>query len=390
MKILVLGATGFIGNAVFLSLLQEHDVSIAGRKPIDGFDKWKYVDFLEDNNWTDLINGIDLVINCIGIMEGDFEKVQVNSPIKLYEECVKQQVKIIHISAIGAEEKQPVSDFLRTKKKTDDFLLSYNKAKIIYPGIVLGRNGKSTRFFTELAHLPVIPMIKMNDLPFVHINQLVYSIKRLITDFDNYPNKLFVFAETEPLQNILEAIRGKKIKTILFSKKILKILFTIFPKFSIGIFNKTTFDLSEQDLTKKHRPMFKKISTQIKNVNFKKGNAIFNFMIVLTIGFVWIWSGISSMVSWDISMDLMQSITNNKLLSEWAIYLASILDIVLGIAVFSKKYRSITIKIQLTVMAIYMLILSIYAPEFWIHPFGVLIKNIPLIMLSLFIIKREN
>jgi len=39
-------------------------------------------------------------------------------------------------------------------------------------------------------------------------------------------------------------------------------------------------------------------------------------------------------------------------------------------------------------MLIYMIILSIGAPYYWIHPFGVLTKNIPLIALSYYLYKK--
>ena len=51
MNILILGATGFIGNAIFYSLVNRHNISIAGRRPIEGYDNWKEIDFLKNNDW---------------------------------------------------------------------------------------------------------------------------------------------------------------------------------------------------------------------------------------------------------------------------------------------------------------------------------------------------
>ena len=77
MNILIFGATGFIGNALFHALVGTHTVTIAGRKPIEGYDKWKQVDFLKSTNWDVILEGMDLVINAVGIIEGNFAKTQI-------------------------------------------------------------------------------------------------------------------------------------------------------------------------------------------------------------------------------------------------------------------------------------------------------------------------
>ncbi len=48
MNILILGSTGFIGNSIFLSLVKAHNVTIASRKPIEGYDNWKDVRYDRD------------------------------------------------------------------------------------------------------------------------------------------------------------------------------------------------------------------------------------------------------------------------------------------------------------------------------------------------------
>jgi len=390
MNILILGATGFIGNGVFLSLVSTHNVTIASRKPIDGYSKWKKVDFLQDNNWDDLLKNIDMVINCIGIIEGDFKKVQSLSPINLYKTCVKKNVKIIHVSAIGAEVENPISEFLKSKKMTDDYLIKNNNATVIYPGIVLGNNGKSVQFFAEIASLPILPLMKMDNLPFVHINQLTVLINDIVMDFSNYSKQIFAFGKIESLKNILESIKGNSIKTIAVPNFVFKFLFLIFPKLSIGIFNKTTFDLSAQDLVANHKPIFKEVSKSIQVNSIQKSNAIFNFIVLIGVSFIWIWSGISSLISWGISMDLMKDLTTNHQIGKAAIYLGSIIDIILGITLFYKKRRKPTLIVQLVMIFGYTILLSLFSPYLWLHPFGVLTKNVALILLSFYLLNRKT
>ena len=176
MNILILGATGFIGNAVFHSIVNKYNVTIAGRRSIEGYNQWKYIDFSKNNDWDYLLEDVDLVINTIGIIEGDFEQIQKLAPLELYAKCIEKQIKIIHISAIGAEKDHPVTHFLRTKKETDDYLLKYHKAKVIYPGVVIGRNGKSTQFFAEISSLPIIPLLSDKPISFIYSKRTVNHI----------------------------------------------------------------------------------------------------------------------------------------------------------------------------------------------------------------------
>jgi len=389
MNILILGATGFIGNSLFLSLVSKHTITIASRNPIEGYTNWKKIDFSKQNNWKDLINDIDMVINCIGIIEGDFDSIQTNAPISLYKECINKNISIIHISAIGAEVEKPTSKFLQSKKMTDDYLLHYSKAKVIYPGIVIGKNGKSAQFLAEISQFPVVPIIKINTIPFLHITQLTDLIQQIITDFNKYPQQIFVFSKLEPLEKILESIKGERIKTITSPISIFKLFFTLFPKISIGIFNKTTFELSQQNLTEKHQAIFLETSKLLKAHTIKESDEFIKIFALLSVSFIWVWSGISSLISWETSIDLMQNISSNKQLAQIAIFSGSIIDILLGITVLSKKLKIPSLKIQIVVMLSYMILLSIFAPEFWLHPFGILSKNISLFALSYYLLKSE-
>ncbi len=161
MNILILGATGFIGNSIFHSLVADHNITIAGRTPIDGYSKWRYADFLKEIDEDSLLKDIDLVVNAIGIIDGDFNRIQSEAPSKLYKACIEKGIRVLHISAIGADKNNPPTEFLSSKKKTDELLLNYNKAKVIYPGIVIGDRGRSSQFFAELAQFPIIPIFQM-------------------------------------------------------------------------------------------------------------------------------------------------------------------------------------------------------------------------------------
>jgi hypothetical protein len=111
---------------------------------------------------------------------------------------------------------------------------------------------------------------------------------------------------------------------------------------------------------------------------------------LLAISFIWIWSGISSLISWDESLNMMKEIGANHQYSVLFIYAGSMADIVLGIAVFGKKWRKQILLFQLLFVLVYTVILSVLAPHYWLHPLGVLSKNIPLIALTYYLFQRKD
>lgn len=385
MRILILGATGFIGNAVFHSLVAEHDVTIGGRTAIDGYEKWKRVSFSEENNWDKILDGIDLVINAIGIIDGDFDQIQTTTPLKLFAECTKKNIKIINISAIGAEKQEPPTKFLKTKKMTDEFVISSAKGKVVYPGIVLGKGAQSTQLFVELAALPIIPLLTTKSIPVIHISQLSKLIVQIVNAYESYPSRIFAVAQPETLQEILTAIRGRKAYFINIPPFFLNLLFGIFPKMKVGVFNKDMMKLLSFISSDDYKPISEKATAKINSKDLIRSSYIIETLAIFSLSFIWLWSGISSLISWQESEGLMNEIGVKAPYDALFIYAGSFVDVILGLAIFSKKIRNKVLVSQILFIGIYTIILSVFASHYWLHPFGPLSKNIPLIALTLYL-----
>ena len=390
MNILLLGGTGFIGNSIFHSLIANHQITIASRNPIECYGNWRKVDFSKENDWEKLLTGIDLVINAIGIIEGDFQKIQTEAPMHLFSVCIKRNIKIINISAIGAEKKIPVTKFLQTKKITDDFVLKYPFGKVIYPGIVLGKNGKSTRFFSAIARLPVIPVFNDKTIPLVHISQLVQLIGIVVDEFEKYPQQIFAVSQSETFTDFLTALKRKKARFLKIPKFCISLFFALFPKASIGLFSKDTVTLFESTEPSDYQPMFEKASSKMQFDSAGDNSFIISTIALFSIVFIWVWSGISSLISIDESYKLMGAVTSDYKLSTLLIFLGSFSDIILGLAVINKTIRNKVLILQIIFMVTYTLILTVFAPHYWIHPFGVLSKNIPIVALSIYLLMKKE
>lgn len=382
MRILILGATGFIGNALFNTLVSEHEVYAGSRSPIIGYNKWRKVDFNSLTGIDTLLKDVEMVINTVGIPSGNFTKIQTEAPLKIFKSCKEKGIKIINISAIGAEKDKPLTTFLHSKKVTDDFIITQTKGKIIYPGIVLGENAQSSELFKELSNLSIVPLIEDKKIPFVYVTQLIEAIKETISHYESAPVQKFVVAEAQTLKDIFIALQGKPIKAVKIPISVLSLFFKIFPNFRIGVFDKNMFVLFKEINATDYKPLFNtKASDYLKNNKIKSSNHLLKLYVLLSISFIWIWSGVISIYSWQESLRLMKAIGITNQLAPTSIIAGSLVDIILGLGIFVANYRNLILKLQIVFIVIYSLILTFFAPEFWLHPFGPIAKNIPLVVL---------
>lgn len=72
-----------------------------------------------------------------------------------------------------------------------------------------------------------------------------------------------------------------------------------------------------------------------------------------------------------------------------ALYLAATMDIVLGLLTLLVPRKGLWI-FQATLIVAYTLVISICLPEFWLHPFGPVLKNLPILVLLGLLHKYEG
>jgi nucleoside-diphosphate-sugar epimerase len=159
MKIFLTGASGFIGKSLFLKLLEKnYDITVCIHKSDLFFDKninTVYCDYTKDHDihkWSKRLSGVDIIINTVGIIretsKQKFEDLHFNAPTAIFKAAEKLKIsKIIHISALGVA-KNRTEKYLSTKYRCDKFLLNLkNKAIILRPSVVIGKEGGIFSFF---------------------------------------------------------------------------------------------------------------------------------------------------------------------------------------------------------------------------------------------------
>ncbi|WP_313174335.1 SDR family oxidoreductase [Massilia sp.] len=195
MRILLTGASGFIGQHLLPALLREgHEVLCAVRAPKNSDDpRLRHVqaDFVHDTEksvWAARLIGIDAVVNLVGIFRESgsqtFERLHRDTPRALFAACAEspQVQTVVQLSALGADSGADTAYHL-SKKAADDVLAALPlRAYIVQPSLVYGKGGASARMFKTLASLPFA--LRFGSAPQlvqpVHIDDVVEAILGLL------------------------------------------------------------------------------------------------------------------------------------------------------------------------------------------------------------------
>jgi len=102
----------------------------------------------------------------------------------------------------------------------------------------------------------------------------------------------------------------------------------------------------------------------------------------LSISALWVFTGITSaFFVKDIGYQILANGGITGLLADFSILSGSALDVIIGIWLLVGWRLKLCYLVQIAVIAAYTLLLTVIDPSFWIHPFGPLTKNIPLLVL---------
>src|SRR5258706_1715101 len=134
MRVLLLGAGGFIGRELFAALTARgHRVVAAVRDPASAppfaCEPAIAIDMNHDVGvaaWLPRLAGIDAVVNCAGVLQGtrsqSIDAIHRLAPIALFDACARAGVKrVVQVSAISAE-RAAGTEYALTKLAADDHL----------------------------------------------------------------------------------------------------------------------------------------------------------------------------------------------------------------------------------------------------------------------------
>jgi uncharacterized protein YbjT (DUF2867 family) len=396
---LIVGGSGFIGRRLADSLRSAgHTVIATTRREAD------FTRDLDPAAWLPKLSGVDVVINAVGILrehgEQTFERVHERGPQALFSACATAGVKrVVQISALGAE--HGATGYFRSKRRADDYLMQLPLDwTIVQPSLVFGVGGTSARLFTMMASLPIValPGSGQQQVQPIHIEDLVLAIGAVVQRDDFARRRVSLVGPQaltlrEFLARLRRALELPPARFVPIPLPFIRAAAAIAQFIPSSLLDRESLTMLEAGntadpadttelLARPPRPVDQFISRDVRQLVAEHAQLDWLLPVLRwSIALVWIWTGIVSLGLYprDESLALLARTGLTGGLAEVALYGAAALDLFFGAATLLMRRRRWLWIAQFVLILAYTVIITIKLPEFWLHPYGPILKNLPLL-----------
>lgn len=410
MRILLVGASGFIGRHLADRLRHVHQLLWAARTPPPAGQANVMhlpVDLARDTDatdWLPRLDGVDAVVNAAGMLREhgaqSFDAIHIRAPIALFDACAARGVRrVVQVSALGADE-HARSAYHRSKKAADDHLRSLPLSfVIVQPSLVFGADGASAALFCQLAALPVLPLPGRGQQPVqpVHIDDLVELVCVLL-EAPQVPARIAATgAHPLALGDLLLALRKAMqlpaTACIPVPMPLMRIAARIGTHLPGALLDTDTLQMLERGNAESSDDMARALGRRPRDVaafiaqdverDALRSRALLGWLLPLlriSIAIVWLVTAwVSAFVYPEAeSYRLLARTGIDGALAPVALYGAALLDGVFGVLTLVRPRRWLWLA-QIALILGYTLLITLFLPEFWLHPYGPVLKNLPLL-----------
>jgi uncharacterized protein YbjT (DUF2867 family) len=408
MIIFLTGATGFLGARLEQALSAAGHVVMAGARDVVDKPNAVQVDFTRDLDpslWVPRLSGVDVVVNAVGILrehgEQTFARIHTLAPKALFEACVAAGVsRVVQISALGAD--TGTTGYFASKRAADEYLATLPlQWTIIQPALVYGEGGTSARLFTLLASLPIVPIPGdgCQQVQPIYVDDLIEAIVEAVTSAEVSRRRVPLvgprpLALREFLRRLRQSMtRSSSVRFLPVPMTLMRLGARIMELASTSLLDRETLAMlqagnsadvaiTERLLGRPPRPVESFIETSSRAATLMQARLSWLLPLLrMSVALVWIWTGIVSLGLYPLesSYDLLGRAGISHALAPLFLYSAALLDLVFGVATLLMKQRSLLWLAQIATILVYTLVISVALPEFWLHPYGPVLKNLPLL-----------
>lgn len=424
MRILLTGATGFIGRHLAHALARagHRVVGVARRAPptVAGVapHEWHEADFAAMTSpeaWMPWLNDIDVVINAVGIIaqtddRAGFDVLHVTAPKALFQACGQAGTRrVIHLSALGADD-QAGTQYHLSKRAGDEALLALRSqgldGVVLQPSLVFGPDGASAQFFLQLAAWPwlIVPAGAGQVQP-VHVDDLCDAVLRLVDGAEvmapvipvvgPQPMSLVDYVQQLRAAMGMSAARVWQVPAVLVDQAV---------ALGVGapLLNRETWQMLrrgntaeaatlERLLGRPPRPASRFLLAHERAAASTAARLPAALALLrLSLAAVWLVTAIVSFGLYPVadSLALLGRVGIHGSLGWLALYAAAVLDLVLGFATLARPRRGLWWA-QIGLIGLYTVLISWKLPEYWLHPYGPMLKNLPMLAALALLISLE-
>ncbi len=396
--VLVIGARGFLGRHIARALEAAGCRVVRGARPA--------IDFARDaqpSAWATRLANVDAVVNAVGIFREQgaqtFEAIHVRGPVALFQACAAARIPCVQISALGADARA-LTRFLQSKKRADDALLALDvPSAVLQPSLVFGNGGASARLFTVLASLPLVPLPAggRERVQPVHVDDVVDAVVAVVRR-GVYPRRriALVGPRALTLREFLFALRAAlglgrapsvsiPAPLVEFGARIGSALDLMFDADAWKMLERgNTADAGDIAalLGREPRTVDRFVAPDDRDALATSARLAWLLPVVrASLAFMWIAAGVVSAGLYPVSasLALLARVGVHGALASAMLYGAALLDVALGVATLVLRRRRGLWRAQIALIVGYTAIITVALPEQWLHPFGPVVKNLPVL-----------
>lgn len=413
-RVLIVGGTGFIGRHIAGRLEAEgHDVTAAGRAEVD-------IARDDEAALRRKIAGFGVVVNCAGLVRDEgantMDTVHAEGAMRLFNACIGSGVpRFIHISALGAAP-QGETDYQRSKGSAEAFFTDVDRRgarldwRVLRPSVVVGRGGASTAWLLASAALPALPRIGRDDWLFqpVYVGDLAELVARLVAGVESARMIDVVGPEPMTAYGLMRILRNwlglRPTGFVRIPDRLFELATQIGGRFTTGPLNPDVMKMLARGNVSDAGPMTAALgrpphdlrtalAQQPASLADRQAARLFFLRPLLrwSLAALWIASGLLSFGLYPIenSYHMLGLIGLTGALATLALYGGAAADLFLGVQLL-RGWRPVLVGwLQLGTMAVFTLLATRLPSDFWLHPFGPILKNLPIAAAILVMIALE-
>ena len=420
MKVLIAGATGFIGRHLVAGFAAAgHEIWCGSRNQRSGprsCSRHVPLDYTQvsADTLTQTVTGCDLVINAVGLLQErgrqTFDALHAAGPRTLFAACQAAGVpRVIQISALGAGP-HAESRYHRSKDAADQFLMGMSLDwAILQPSLVYGPGGTSARLFDLLATLPVTPLpagglqqvqpVFIDDLVEVALALAAHRgpLRCVLPVVGPDPLELRVF-----LAQLRETLGKTPARTLALPGGLMRLVARVGDHTPGILLDSETWQMLERGNIADAREVTRWLGRSPRAVRdfapadqqtMRRHHAELLWLLPLlraSVAAMWIVAAIVSLYPADTGLALLRSIGSPPALAPFLLGGAIAIDLALGMLTLSPRRPRWLWSAQIAVVVVYTVIISLMLPALWLEPFGPVAKNLPILALLLLLQQLEK